>query len=148
MTQYATMVGNICLDKAQDDFGQPAPVTFSVRKVMNGAQPWQQRNGNTTFYRGAETLEKAIVELHSLFQREMQERDYELRVNDGTDGFGYSPHKGESGWYDLDKGSDAPAYTLEDYPEDAKEWVKRGITSYAYDNYAVKIVTSAGNIVY
>ena len=150
-TQYAHMVGNICLDKAQDADGNPAPVTFQVRQIQNGRETWHQ--STISHSRDLGTIQGAIERLHALFGLEMEERNHELRIE--GESIGYADNegtpeyfKGESGWYDLNNPSDYPAYPLEDYPAEASEWVARGITSYSYDNYSLKIVASSGNIVY
>ena len=154
-TQYAHMVGAICLDKGQNADGQPAPVTFTVKEVVNGHHVWQQ--GTIAHSRDLDTLQQAIERLHCLFGLEMEERGYTycergsqnpFTIGDNDDM--YDPFKGESGWYtEFDSTSDfACDYPTEDYPLLASEWVKRGIHSYAYDNYTVCIVTSAGNVVH
>lgn len=153
-TSYATMAGNICLDKAVDFEGNPAPVTFSVRKVVNGHHPWQQGNGNMTFSMGHKTLAQAIEELHSKFLMEMEERNYELRHDGMAAPWAYGPNdkkavwRGESGWYDLNNPSDGTDYPLQHYPETAEAWVRDGLKSYSYDNYSVCIVTSNGDLVW
>lgn len=152
MTQYATMHKTICLDKATDGDGNPAPVTFTVRQIPNGREWWQQ--GTISHSRDCSTIQEAIGRLHFLFGLEMDERGYELRMEgeslgcSGNDSYTPDYFTGESGWYDLNNESGCPAYSLEDYPLDAQEWVTRGITSYAYDNYSLRIVASSGNIVY
>ena len=151
-TTYATMHKTICLDKATDSDGLPAPITFSVKQVQNGHQAWQK---GIIYYHDADTLAFAIKELHSVFRREMSERGYTYcemgSQNPFTLGLDtpYDTFDGESGWYcGTDWELDICDYPASDYPLLADHWVKAGITSYGYDNYTVCIVTSNGDLVY
>ena len=153
-TTYATMHKTICLDKAVNEDGNPAPVTFDLRKVVNGQMAWQGQR----IRRDYATMKEAMKELHAVFLLEMEEHGYEFRVqgepyymplNDGTDNFGYLPYAGESGWYDLNNNyTDKASYPTSEYPGTESEWMDHKITGYAYDNYRVCIVTSDGDVVY
>jgi hypothetical protein len=146
---YATMVGNICLDKNEPDFfGRTSPITFHVQKILNGHLPWQGQ----IYRHDSDTLEQAMKELHAVFLLEMSERNYEFRIegesigyldNEGTPEY----FKGETGWYDLDNPSEDTDYPANDYPSELSEWIDHKITSYAYDNYHVCIVTSNFDLV-
>ena len=156
--QFAKMHGNICLEKtpSQNWTNRGTPTVYGIFEVQNGHRIFQGKPQNG----GCETLPAAIEQLYDLFQLEMEERGYELRIegepyylplNDGTDNFSYLPYQGESGWYDLNNNcmvdtvepkNNKANYPLSDYPATPAEWVAKGITSYAYDNYRVTIVTS------
>lgn len=155
-TSYATMAGSICLDKFMDAEGSPAPITFSVRKVINGNKPWSQQGGNMTLYQGADTLAWAVKELFHRFEMEMQERGYTLLLpgdtaelpNDDGD-IGQIVFAGGGGWYrdtwDTDGG---PDYAIAHHPLKWEDWVKKAVHSFSYDNYTVCIVTSNGDLVH
>ncbi len=143
----------ICLDKAVNGDGEPAPVTFTVKQVQNGHHVWQQ--GTISHSRDLDTLEQAIERLHGLFLLEMNERGYTYcergSQNPFTEGMPtmYDPFEGEDGHYLSDDWfNDRCDYPADDYPRLASDWVEKQIHSYAYDNYTVCIVTSAGNVVY
>jgi hypothetical protein len=153
MAQYAQMVGAICLDKAVDQDGNPAPVTFTVRQIPNGREWWQQ--GTIAHSRDCSTIQEAIERLHCLFGLEMDERGYTYCERGSQNPFTvgmptmYDVFEGEDGYYKSeDWFDDRCDYPADDYPLLASEWVARGIASYAYDNYSLKIVASSGNIVY
>lgn len=146
------MVGAICLDKFIDGDGNPAPVTFHVKMVRNGSQPWQGSNsGNLTLSSGHASLEDAIRELHSKFLLEMEDKctwfengevlDYDYRGNPVY-------FEGSSGWYSNYEDQSEPEYDDDGYPQDIDEWLQAGKTSFEYDNYTVMIVTSNGDQVY
>ena len=143
------MVGNICLDKAKNEDGEPAPIKFGLQEVKNGNihPTWSGK-------RCYATLKQAMSELYKVFLLEMEDRNYEFRVNgepyylplnDGTDKFSYLPYQGETGWYDLNNPSNGPDL---EYPGTESEWLDHRITGYSYDNYKVLIVTSNGDVVY
>jgi hypothetical protein len=148
------MVKGICLDKATDADGNPAPVTFQVKKVLNGRETWHQ--STISHSRDLGTIQGAIERLHGLFQLEMDEQDYRLLEPgcvvfagmDEDENETFAPFEGEMGWYLNGNQHTGCEYSCKDYPALASEWVKRGITSYAYDNYSLRIVASSGNIVY
>jgi hypothetical protein len=148
------MYKTICLDKAQDRDGNPAPVTFQVKQIQNGRETWHQ--STISFSRDLDTVAQAIERLHGLFLLEMEEQDYRLLEPgcvvfvglDDDDNEVYEPFEAEMGWYLHGDERLGCAYSCKDYPALASEWVKRGITSYAYDNYSLRIVASSGNIVY
>lgn len=119
-TTYATMVGSICLDKAKNEDGEPAPIRFYVQKVINGQQPWMQGRGNMRLSNDCETLQDAVRELHS---------KYLLHISN-------LESKGDDSW------------KFDGLPDDIAYWVERGLTSFDYDNYKVLIVTSNGDVVY
>lgn len=121
MTQYATMVGNICLDKAVDSLGNPAPVTFTVWQVMNGSMFPGHNNRDRQMMRGLETLPDAVKHLHSCFIAHLGQQ-----CNHG------------SFWKENYQAARSKWQT----------WAKKQKHSFAYDNYSIRIVTSAGKIVY
>ncbi len=119
---YATMHKTICLDKATDSEGLPAPVTFHVKKVINGQQPWMQGNGNRSIAYGCKTLEEAMVNVYESFMKH-------LNACNRDDSFYKENWKtwGRSHLY---------------------KWMKAGNKSFRYDNYTVCIVTSNGDLVH
>ncbi len=152
-TQFAMFVGNICLDKGQNADGQPAPVTFTVKEVVNGRHVWQL--GAKSYGPESDTLEGAIIRLHGLFCLEMEERGYTYCERGSQNPFTnylptmYDPFEGEDGYYQADDwAEDRCDYPADEYPRLASDWVAKQIHSYRYDNYTVCIVTSAGNVVY
>lgn len=171
-TQYATMVGNICLDKSPwvDGTDKGRPIQFKVKKIRHGSPAWAGFNdfnsGNKTLQGAIPALEMAVRELFSAFEHVMDTQGYELRVegepyyqpkNDGTDEFEQSPYGGESGWYDLNNNCtldlDNPAnnkadYPLSDYPPTWQEWKEKQIHSFTYDVYAYCILTENDDVVY
>ena len=149
-TTYATMIGNICLDKGTDLDGNPAPVTFDLRQIQNGQLPWQGKR----IRRDYATVKEAMKELYAVFLLEMEERGYEFRNEfDGgrqfVEGYGTIFIPGHpAGWYDTNNPSDETDYPTSEYPGTESEWMEHKITGYAYDNYKVLIVTSNGDVVY
>ena len=149
--QFATMVpsprgGAICLEKtpSQNWTNRGTPTVYAILQVQNGHRLFQGKPQGG----GYETLPAAIGELFRIFQMEMDDRNYELRIP-GEEAYNGEywpdnlwPSDTVAGWYDLNNPSSGPAYSLSDYPADPAEWVSKGITSYAYDNYRVTIVTS------
>ena len=139
--QFAKMHGNICLEKtpAPQHTNVGEPITYAIFEVQNGHRLFQGKPQGG----GYEALPAAIGELFKVFQMEMDDRDHELRFPGGYAFDGeHWPDDMEAGWYDMNNPSSGPAYPLSDYPADPAEWVAKGITSYAYDNYRVTIVTS------
>jgi hypothetical protein len=120
-TSYATMVGAICLDKATDGDGNPAPITFSVRKVVNGNEPWRTSGGNVTLEYGCETLADAVKALHGRFIRHLQDAE-----------------RGSSFWRENYRAMRSKW----------QSWMKKQQHSFSYDNYQICIVTSNGDQVW
>jgi hypothetical protein len=145
---YATMVGNICLDKAVNEDGNPAPITFRIQQFKNGQLPWQGH----MVRRGYDTLEQAMKELYCVFLLEMEDHGYNCFIhgehNEDFDNDG-NPiiFQGESGWYDGTNQTTGPEFPINDYPITESEWIDHKITSYTYDNYSVCIVTSNFDLV-
>jgi len=152
--KYATMVGNICLDKNHPfHSGKGTPITFEVWKVYNGSQFPGANARDRRISPSFDSLEMAVKELQRKFELEMSERNYEFRIEGESTGYADNEgtpeyFTGESGWYDLNNPSDGTDYPESDYPSDWREWWTKKQFGYSYDNYSVCIVTSAGNLVH
>lgn len=117
------MVGNVCLDKATDYEGNPAPITFEVRKVMNGHEVWETGGGSRYLETGFRCLEDAVKSVHDQFIRHLED----------------------------DRWTAGNSFWLENYQAARSKWqtwAKQKRHSFRYDNYSVCIVTSNGDLVW
>ncbi len=120
-TTYATMHKTICLDKATDSEGLPAPITFEVWQVMNGSFFPGHNNRDRRLMGNMDTLQDAVKHLHSVFTAHLGQCTPE-----------------DSFWKE----------NYQAYRSKWQTWAKKQRHSYAYDNYTVCLVTSNGDLVH
>lgn len=123
-TKCANMVGNICLDKNLPDvFGETRPITYRIMRVMDGSMFPGHNNRDHVFLWDIDCLQDAVRELHRYFVAFVEDDRY----------------------------AGCNSFWLENYQAARSKWqtwANKQKHSFAYDNYKVCIVTSAGNIVY
>lgn len=114
------MVGSICLDKAVNEDGNPAPVTFEVWQIMNGSMFPGHNMRDRRMMGGFDTLQDGVKHLHSCFIKHLEH-------SDGHESFWKRNYQGlRSKW---------------------QTWAKKQRHSFSYDNYQICIVASSGNVV-
>ena len=150
-TQYATMAGNICLDKSlpNEETGKGTPISYEIWQVYNGSFFPGHNSSDKQLRTGFKELDRAQIELCRIFEVEMNERGYYFHQQGQSDFYAMPDeitNNGESGWYQnqVEEISDYPEC---DYPKSVYRWVEKQMTGYNYDNYAVVITTSNRDIV-
>lgn len=111
-TQYATMVGNICLDKSlpNEETGKGTPITFEIWKVYNGSFFPGHNPKDCRLASRLDNLDMAVWKLQSKWEK----------------------HLG-------DVGIDPNQY---DEELDYKFWLEDQRYSFSHDNYQICITTS------